>query len=51
MPDVHLRMVSSSKRSGMEAFKQIYNPDKIILIGDKSLSWKEFLKINPEELF
>jgi uncharacterized protein len=36
---------------GMEAFKKRFNPTKIYLIDNKSLPWKEFLKLNPVELF
>jgi predicted AAA+ superfamily ATPase len=37
--------------SGMKAFKDQFNPDKILLIGKKGLPWQELLKINPAELF
>jgi predicted AAA+ superfamily ATPase len=48
---IEIKSGNLQKRSGMETFKRIYNPDKIILIGDKSLPWQEFLKIDPAELF
>lgn len=38
-------------KKGMEAFRQKFNPHKIYLIDNKALPWKEFLKINPKELF
>jgi len=41
----------SHRRSGMDAFARLFNPDKIMLIGGKGLPWQEFLSINPEELF
>jgi predicted AAA+ superfamily ATPase len=41
----------SLKRSGMETFRKIFNPPKIILVGEKGLSWQEFPGINPGELF
>ncbi len=39
------------KVSGMEAFKKQFKPDKVLLVGKSGLSWQEFLKINPSELF
>lgn len=46
--------VKSGKRKtyeGINAFKEEHHPDKTFLIGDDGLSWQEFLKINPSELF
>lgn len=37
--------------SGMEAFKNQYNPHKVLLVGKSGLSWDEFLTINPATLF
>lgn len=37
--------------SGMKAFKDQFNPEKILLIGKKGLPWQELLKMNPAELF
>ena len=37
--------------SGMKAFKDQFNPDKILLIGKKGLPWQELLSIKPVELF
>ncbi len=36
---------------GMEAFKEQFDPDKVLLVGQKGIPWQEFLKINPGELF
>jgi predicted AAA+ superfamily ATPase len=36
---------------GMDAFRKKFSPDKILLIGTGGLSWEDFLKINPIELF
>ncbi len=41
----------SKNTKGMEKFKQKFSPHKIVLIDDSALSWKEFLKMNPGELF
>ncbi len=37
--------------SGINAFKKQFNPHKLILIGDDGFSWKDFLKLNPADLF
>lgn len=41
----------SENSKGLEAFKNKYNPDKIYLLSNRGLSWQEFLKINPADLF
>lgn len=35
----------------MTAFKNKFNPDKILLIGKAGLPWQDFLKLNPVSLF
>jgi hypothetical protein len=42
---------NSKLTSGMNRFKSKYNPHKMYLIAENGLSWKEFFKINPLELF
>lgn len=37
--------------SGLSAFQKQFNPDKVLLVGDKGLPWQEFLMINPVEIF
>ncbi|MEX0723901.1 MAG: ATP-binding protein [Gracilimonas sp.] len=37
--------------SGMQAFTDTFNPEKILLISDDSLPWQEFLRLNPASLF
>lgn len=37
--------------SGMTAFKNKFNPDKVLLIGNAGLTWQDFLQMNPMELF
>ena len=32
-------------------FSEIYNPHKMHLISQNGLSWQEYIKINPVELF
>lgn len=36
---------------GMQSFARKFHPHKTYLIDNKNLSWEEFLKINPVELF
>ena len=38
-------------KSGMAAFKQRFHPYKMILVSNDAISWKEFLHINPLDLF
>ncbi|MCG8342306.1 MAG: ATP-binding protein [Chlorobiales bacterium] len=37
--------------SGMEAFKKLCNPCKVLLVGDSGIRWQEFLELDPLELF
>ncbi len=49
---LEVKTSSSSETSGMKTFKDQFNPDRILLTGNKgALSWKEFIGINPAELF
>jgi predicted AAA+ superfamily ATPase len=41
----------SEYSKGLEVFKNKFNPDKSYLISNRGLSWQEFLKINPIDLF
>lgn len=36
---------------GMDAFKKMDQPDKILLIGTSGIPWQEFLKVVPSALF
>ncbi|MEZ4772498.1 MAG: ATP-binding protein [Bacteroidia bacterium] len=47
-----LEIKSSIARSysGMEKFRQKFQPGKILLIGKTGIPWQEFLQINPLEL-
>ena len=37
--------------SGLSAFQKQFNPDKVLLVGDRGLPWQEFLKMNAIDLF
>jgi predicted AAA+ superfamily ATPase len=36
---------------GLEAFKKMYGPKKMILVGEKGIPVHEFLELNPNDLF
>ena len=48
---IEVKSGAAQKTSGMAAFKKKCNPDKMILVGNTGLSWQEFLKMNPLDLF
>jgi predicted AAA+ superfamily ATPase len=37
-------------RTGLEKFRTLFNPDKLLLVGDNALSWQEFLKLDSKVL-
>jgi len=41
----------SKNKKGIDAFKKLFNPTKILIIDNKVLPWYEFIKINPVDLF
>jgi predicted AAA+ superfamily ATPase len=36
---------------GLQAFKNLVNPQKVLFVGDSGIPWKEFLTVNPSDLF
>lgn len=42
---------AAGSTSGMTAFKNKFNPDTVLLIGNAGLPWQDFLKLNPVSLF
>ncbi len=48
---IEVKSSFSKNKKGMLAFKNKFNPYKTYFIDNKNLSWNEFLKINPIELF
>jgi uncharacterized protein len=42
---------AAGSTSGMTAFKNKFNPDKVLLIGNAGLPWQDFLKLNPVSVF
>lgn len=47
---IEVKSGAIQKAPGMYAFKKEHQPDKILLIGSKGISWSEFLKMNPIQL-
>ncbi len=48
---LEVKSTLSRTKKGMQAFQKRFNPWKTYLIDNQNLSWKEFLRINPVELF
>jgi predicted AAA+ superfamily ATPase len=48
---IEVKSGSGQKTSGMPFFQKKFNPDKVLLVGNSGLSWQEFLKMKPSELF
>jgi hypothetical protein len=48
---IEVKSSFSKNKKGMDAFKKKFNPHKMYFIDNKSLSWGDFLQINPVELF
>ncbi len=48
---IEVKSGTSGKTSGMAAFYKLYNPYKVLLVGQSGIPWQEFLRLNPVELF
>jgi predicted AAA+ superfamily ATPase len=48
---IEVKSNDSEKSKGLASFQNRFHPDRIYLITNRGLSWKEFLKINPVDLF
>jgi predicted AAA+ superfamily ATPase len=48
---LEIKSNDSQSGKGLEVFNRKFKPDKSYLISNRGLSWQEFLKINPAELF
>jgi predicted AAA+ superfamily ATPase len=48
---IEVKSGAAQKTSGMAAFKKKFNPDKVLLVGNMGLTWQEFLKMKPINLF
>lgn len=48
---IEVKSTPAQATKGMDAFVKKCNPNRVYLVDNKSLSWEEFLEINPGELF
>jgi predicted AAA+ superfamily ATPase len=48
---IEVKSGALQKTSGMADFKKKFNPDKMLLVGNTGLTWQEFLKMKPLDLF
>lgn len=48
---IEVKSSGAGATSGIQAFKNTFNPDKMLLISESGLPWQEFLTINPVSLF
>jgi uncharacterized protein len=48
---IEVKSNNESNAKGLNVFKNKFNTEKVYLLNNKSLSWQEFLRISPEELF
>jgi hypothetical protein len=48
---IEVKSNQATMTKGMETFNEMYNPHKVILVGERGLPWEEFLKINVRDLF
>ncbi|MDE3214191.1 MAG: DUF4143 domain-containing protein, partial [Bacteroidota bacterium] len=48
---LEIKSGAAGSTSAMSAFKSKFNPDKVLLVGNKGLPWQDFLQLNPASLF
>lgn len=48
---LEVKSAGIGRKIGMQAFKDKFRPDKILLVGDGGYPWQEFLELDPMELF
>ncbi|MFC2087582.1 ATP-binding protein [Bacteroidota bacterium] len=48
---IEVKSTYSKTKKGIDAFQRQFHPDKIYIIDNQGISWEEFLRINPLELF
>lgn len=48
---IEVKSGAIQKAPGMAAFKEQFHPEKVLLVGNSGLPWREFLKLSPSELF
>jgi predicted AAA+ superfamily ATPase len=48
---IEVKSGAALRTKGMDAFKKMYHPEKILLVGNSGIPWPDFLKIQPSTLF
>jgi predicted AAA+ superfamily ATPase len=48
---MEIKSGTTKSSSGMAAFQKQFKPAKVLLVGNTGLTWQDFLKMNPIELF
>ncbi len=48
---LEIKSGNSKRASGIQAFERECSPERIIIIGSSGLPWRDFLKMNPVDLF
>jgi predicted AAA+ superfamily ATPase len=48
---IEIKSNNSENNKGLEVFNKKFEPDKLYIITNRGLTWQEFLKISPVELF
>ena len=51
MIGLEIKSGQTQHASGMAAFMQQCKPDKVLLVGNSGIPWREFLELEPLELF
>ena len=48
---IEVKSGTTIHKKGMDAFNKMFNPSKVLLIGNGGIPWEDFLRMNPLELF
>ena len=48
---IEVKSGSSYRAPGIEEFRKRHDPDKVLLVGNDGIAWREFLETDPAELF
>jgi predicted AAA+ superfamily ATPase len=48
---IEIKSGHAQTTSGMQVFQKTQKPDQVLLVGDSSLPWQEFLQLNISTLF
>ena len=48
---IEVKSGGTQRAQGIDAFKKMYNPAKVLLVGNSGIHWQEFLRTRVETLF